>query len=84
LTDVKNQAGRYAGPTRSFGEPEEGLLVTEDLPRVSTAARDYFVNFINAVQGKEELLVKPEEIRTVLTVMEAVRESGKTMRSIQF
>ncbi|MDR0562882.1 MAG: Gfo/Idh/MocA family oxidoreductase [Spirochaetaceae bacterium] len=84
LTDVRNQAGRYTGPTRSFGEPEEGLLLTEGLPHVSTAARDYFVNFINAMQGKEELLVKPEEIRTVLTVMEAVRESGRTMQSIPF
>jgi predicted dehydrogenase len=85
LTDVRNQAGQYTGPTRSFGEPpKEGLLITEDLPRVSTAARDYFVNFINAIQGKEDFLVKPEQIRTTLTVMEAVRESGKTMKSIQF
>lgn len=84
LTDINNQAGRYTGPTRSFGEPEKGLLVTEDLPHVTSAARDYFVNFINAIQGKEDFLVKPEQIRTMLTVMEAVRESGKTMESIHF
>ena len=85
LTDVRNQAGQYTGPTRSFGEPpKEGLLVTEDLPQVTTTARDYFVNFINAMQSKEEFLVKPEQLRTVLTVMEAVRESGETMKSIHF
>jgi predicted dehydrogenase len=85
LTDVRNQVGQYTGPTRSFGvPPEEGLLVTEDLPQVSTATRDYYVNFINAIQGKEDFLVKPEQIRTTLSIMEAVRESGKTMKSIQF
>jgi scyllo-inositol 2-dehydrogenase (NADP+) len=84
LTDVKNEANQYCGPTRSFGHPEEGLIITQDLPQVSFNARDYFVNFINAMQGKEEILVKPEELRFVLTVMEAVRESGKTMKSIQF
>jgi predicted dehydrogenase len=85
LTDVRDQTGRYTGPTRSFGEPPaEGLLVAESLPEVSTDARDYFVNFINAMQKKEDLLVKPEQIRTVLAVMEAVRESGATMKSVQF
>lgn len=84
LTDVKNEANQYCGPTRSFGYPEEGLIITEDLPRESFEARDYFTNFVNAIQGKEEILVKPDELRFVLTVMEAVKESGKTMKSIQF
>jgi len=84
LTDVKNDAGQYCGPTRSFGQPEEGLIVTENLPQISYSARDYFVNFINAIQDKEDFLVQPEDLRTVLTVMDAVRESGKTMKSIQF
>ena len=83
LTDITNEANQYCGPTRSFGRPEEGLIITENLPQVSYSARDYFVNFINAMKGNEELLVKPEQLRTVLSVMEAVRESGKTMNSIR-
>ena len=84
LKDVKNDSNQYCGPTRSFGQPEEGLIITENLPQVSYSARDYFTNFINAMQGKENFLVKPEELHTVLSVMEAVRESGKTMKSIHF
>ena len=84
LKDARNEANRYCGPTRSFGQPEKGLIITENLPQVSCSARDYFINFIKAMRGKEEFLVKPEELRTVLTVMEAVRESGKTMTSIDF
>jgi len=84
LTDVKNEANQYCGPTRSFGIPEKGLIVTENLPQVANDANNFFENFINSLKGREELFVKPEELRFVLTVMEAVWESGKTMKSIQF
>lgn len=82
LTDVKNEAGQYCGPTRSFGEPDEGLLVTEPLPAATTEARDYYVNFIKALKGEAELLVKPEQVRRVLQVMEAAHVSAETMRSV--
>ena len=59
---LKNVPGKItmtaAGPTRSFGPPEPGLLYEEPLPDVECSHRDYFVNFINAYYGKEELMVK--------------------------
>ncbi len=82
LTDVKDEAGKYCGPTRSFGEPEEDILVTEDIPAVTTEARDFYVNYIKAIKGEEEFLVKPTELRNVLIVMEAARESARTMESV--
>lgn len=72
-----------AGPTRSFGPPTPGLLIDEALPEVQTAQRDYFVHFIKAVNGEEELMVKPEEVRRVLCVMEAVRESARTGEAVK-
>lgn len=74
----------FAGPTRSFGPPREGLLVTEPLPEVNTDHIMFFQNYINALDGKEEFVVKPSEVRRVLALMEAVRKSAETGKSIDF
>ena len=71
-----------AGPTRSFGPPPEGRIVTEPRPTVDTNQRMYFENDLAALQGKEEFLVKIPEVRRVLRVMDAVRESAATGRSV--
>lgn len=73
-----------AGPTRSFGNPREGLIVTETLPEVHTCHRNYFENYIRAWHGEEDFLVRIPEVRRVLALMEAVRESAKTGKSIDF
>lgn len=73
-----------AGPTRSFGPPPEGKILTEELPEVFTCHEDYFENYKKAYRGEEEFLVKIPETRRVLALMEAVRESGRTGKSIEF
>lgn len=81
--DQEKSAASY-GPTRSFGVPEPGLIVTEDIPHVGCEQSDYFVNYFKAVKGEEEFLVKMPEVRRVLEVMEACWESARTMRSVDF
>lgn len=81
--DQDKSAASY-GPTRSFGIPAPGLIVTEPLPKVNVDQSDYFVNYFKALDGKEEMLVKPEEVRRVLCVMEACRESAESKRSVDF
>lgn len=73
-----------AGPTRSFGPPAEGTILTEEIPKVTTSHEDYFENYKKAYRGEEPFLVKIEETRRVLALMEAVRESARTGRSIEF
>ncbi|MDR0878553.1 MAG: Gfo/Idh/MocA family oxidoreductase [Treponema sp.] len=73
-----------AGPTRSFGPPEPGLLQYEDLPQVKVNHRNYFENFIKVLNGSGELLVKAEQVRRVLLLMDAVRKSGKTGEAVRF
>jgi predicted dehydrogenase len=73
-----------AGPTRSFGPPEPGLLLYEDLPEVNVSHRDYFSNFIQAFYGKKKLLVKTGEVRRVLLLMDAIRKSGQTGEAVRF
>lgn len=85
LTNVKgSRTMTAAGPTRSFGPPLEGALITEELPEITSNHRDYFENYKKAYIGKEEFLVKIPETRRVLKLMEAVRESARTGKSVVF
>lgn len=85
LTNVGGQRTMAeAGPTRSFGPPPEGRIVTEPLPEVDTDHRNYFENYIRAYHGEEEFLVQIPQVRRVLRLMKAVRESGRTGKSIDF
>lgn len=85
LTNVSGKRTMTAaGPTRSFGPPAEGTIITEELPSVSTKHEDYFENYKKAYYGKEEFLVKIPETRRVLALMEAVRKSSRTGKSVDF
>ena len=85
LTNVSgHRTMTAAGPTRSFGPPPEGKIYTEELPLATTSHRDYFENYKRAYAGEEPFLVQIPEMRRVLRLMDAVRESGRTGKSIDF
>ncbi len=75
-------------------EPESiwGKLVTENEGVKMEAAiesengdyRDYFINLRDAIHGKAELAVKPEEARNVIRVIELAFQSNKEKRTIEF
>jgi predicted dehydrogenase len=81
--DQDKSAASY-GPTRSFGLPAPGLIVTEEIPAVHCEQVDYFKNYFRALRGEEPFLVTIPEVRRVLAVMEACRKSAETMKSIDF
>lgn len=84
VAEDQDKSAKSYGPTRSFGVPAPGLIVSEPLPEVHVEQSDYFVNYFKALDGKEEMLVKPDEVRRVLCVMEACRKSAETMGSVNF
>ena len=85
LTNVPGEITMTAGgPTRSFGPPEPGVITLEELPEVNTEQIMYFDNFIKGLWGEEEFIVKPEEVRRILALMEKVRESARTKQSVSF
>lgn len=85
LTNVRgSRTMTAAGPTRSFGPPAPGKIVTEDVPKVNTCHRDYFENYKKAYYGEADFLVKIPETRRVLAVMDAVRKSAETGKSVDF
>lgn len=85
LTNVSgSRTMTAAGPTRSFGPPAPGTLAIEDIKTAETCHKDYFENYKKAYYGKEDFLVKIEETRRVLALMDAVRESARTGKSVDF
>ena len=53
LTNVRgSRTMTAAGPTRSFGPPAPGKIITEDVPKVNTCHRDYFENYKKAYYGE--------------------------------
>lgn len=72
------------GPTRSFGKPAEDLIVTEELPYATTDRSDFFRDYVAYYDEPEKFIIKLPEVRRVLCLMEAIRESGRTNRSIPF
>lgn len=72
------------GPTRSFGPPPEGLILTEDIQVSEAEQLDYFHDFIKAYQQGYPFLVRAEEVRRVLALMETIRQSAREKRSIAF
>ena len=85
LTNVPGKTTMTAsGPTRSFGPPQPGVLLTEELPEVDVNHIMYFENYLKALKGEEEFVVRPEQVRRVLAVMEASWESARTGKSIDF
>lgn len=73
-----------AGPTRSFGPPREGLIVSEALKPAETTHRMYFENYVRAYRGEEDFLVTIPQVKRVLAVMDAARESARTRKSVDF
>lgn len=67
-----------AGPTRSFGPPAPGLLYEEPLPEVNVSHRNYWEHYLKALKGEEELKIQTHQVRRVLCMMDAIRESART------
>ena len=71
------------GPTRTMAPRPKETLEELPLPEVQTDWTDFYRNVLASLDGKEELLVKPEEVRKVVQVMTAIFESHKTGKSIK-
>ena len=71
-----------AGPTRTMAPRPSHTINETPLPDVKFNQYDIYFNIINAIEGKEELVVKPEECLRVLKVIELAFKSSEEGRSI--
>jgi oxidoreductase, gfo/idh/mocA family len=85
LTNVPGETTMtFAGPTRSFGQIDKDILITEELPIANHEQIEFFENYRDAREGKTEFIIKNSEIRRVMQVLEAVWESSEKNEVIKF
>lgn len=73
-----------AGPTRQFAPVAPGGIEEFLLPEVQTDWVDFYRNVDDVLNGRVESAIKISEVRRVLQVMEAARESALTGKAIEF
>ncbi len=71
-----------AGPTRTMAPRPRETTEEIPLPTVDTDWCEFYKNVTAAIEGKEELKVKPEESLRVMNVIDKLFESAKSGRSI--
>lgn len=73
-----------AGPTRQFAPVPPGGIITEPLPEIESDWLDFYKNVEEVLNGKAKSKIKISEVRRVLSVMEAARESMRSGEAILF
>jgi len=72
-----------AGTTRTMAPRPPETMDTLPLPEVNPEWIEYYVNFANALSGKEKLLVTAEQALRVMTVIDYTFESSDTGKVIE-
>lgn len=67
-----------AGPTRTMAPRPRETTEELPLPDVKTDWADFYRNVVDHINGKAELIVKPEECLRVMKVIDAIFESHRT------
>ena len=73
-----------AGPTRQFAPVPPGGIIEEPLPEVKTDWVEFYRNVDDVLNGRAESKIKIPEVRRVLSVMEAARESAASGKALLF
>ncbi len=67
-----------AGITKTMAPRDSLTIKSYEIERPTSDVHDFYRNFVKAADGSEEQLVKNEEVRRVLLVMEAAFKSGES------
>lgn len=73
-----------SGLTKTMAPRRLDSIFTEELPEVTSDIRDFYKNVIKVISGKEEPLIKLEEVKRVMKLMEAIFQSGTKHQVISF
>ena len=67
-----------AGLTKTMAPRTDETIQTYPLPRTDLDVRDYYRNFVKAIRGEEEQLVRHDQMMRVMKLMEAIFKSAET------
>jgi predicted dehydrogenase len=66
-----------AGLTKTMAPRTKETIQEYELPKQSADIRDFYRNFIAATEGREEQLIRHDELLRVMVLMEAIFESAE-------
>jgi scyllo-inositol 2-dehydrogenase (NADP+) len=73
-----------AGLTKTMAPRTEATIQEQPLEPVHGDIRDFYRNVIATIEGKEEIIVKNDEVMRCMKLMEAVFESAEKCKVIDF
>lgn len=71
-----------AGITKTMAPRDSLTLRTYECPRPTSDVHDFYRNFTAAIDGKCDMAIKPQQVRRVLSVIEAAIASGESKNAI--
>ena len=78
VTPVQNAAGI----TKTMAPRDELTLDEYDIERLSSDVHNFYRNYVAAIDGKEEQLIKNWQVRRVLSVMTACFKSDEAHQTL--
>jgi len=73
-----------AGITKTMAPRSSGSVEHYEVPQDTLDVHDYYRNFVKAIDGEEELIVKPAEMLKVMQVIDAAFKSAETNSVVKF
>lgn len=67
-----------AGLTKTMAPRREDSIFTEELPKVTSDVREFYLNVMAVLEGREESRIRLPEVMRVMKLMEAIEESAVT------
>jgi len=71
-----------SGPTRLMAPRPMHTINEHPLPDVTSSWEDYYLNILDALNGRAELIITPQQILRVMKVVDAVFKSDKNNASV--
>lgn len=72
-----------AGLTKTMAPRRDDSIYTEELPAVKSDVREFYLNVMAVLEGREESLIRLPEVMRVMKLMEAIQESADTGTTIK-
>ncbi|MFC6177715.1 Gfo/Idh/MocA family protein [Companilactobacillus huachuanensis] len=73
-----------AGFTKTMAPRNDGSTQEHELPKVNVDVRDFYRNFVNWIDGKEEPIVKNSEVMRTMKVINEIFKSSDNNEVIKF
>ncbi len=71
-----------AGLTKTMAPRREDSIYTEELPKVKSDVREFYLNVMAVLEGREESRIRLPEVTRVMKLMEAIEESASKGETI--